>query len=155
MNDMISKTKLKQAIVASSVAVMTGVSPGGAPATAAQASGGLTIHDAWIRNAIGAPTAGVFAVVENTTCENRAIVRASAGIADKAQLHGTKLTGTTMEMFPVKELVVPAESKVELKPGGFHVMLFGLRRPPAAGDTVALTLRFDDGSTATAMASVR
>ena len=60
-----------------------------------------------------------------------------------------------MRMSPVKQIEVPAHGKVELKPGGYHVMLFGLKKTPTAGDTVKLTLTFDDGSTASTMASVR
>jgi hypothetical protein len=42
-----------------------------------------------------------------------------------------------------------------LKPGGYHVMLFGLKKMPMSGEMVSLTFTFDDGSTASAMAPVR
>ena len=67
----------------------------------------------------------------------------------------TRMMGAMMRMSPVKRIEVPARGKVELKPGGYHVMLFGLKKTPMVGDTFTLTLTFDDGSTASATASVR
>jgi copper(I)-binding protein len=122
----------------------------------AQSTTGITVHDAWVRQPTGdRKDAGAFAVVENGSAATRAIVSASADIADKVELHEMKMTGGMMRMSPVKQIEVPAHGKVELKPGGYHVMLFGLKNTPMAGDTVKLTLIFDDGSTASTTASVR
>jgi copper(I)-binding protein len=60
-----------------------------------------------------------------------------------------------MRMSPVKRLEVPAHGTLELKPGSFHVMLFDIKTRPAAGDSVRLTLTFDDGTTVTTDATVR
>ncbi len=125
-------------------------------AALAQTAPALTVHDAWVRQPTGdRKDAGVFAVVENSSAATRAIVSASADIADKVELHEMKLTGPMMRMSPVKRIEVPAGGKVELKPGGYHVMLFGLKKTPMVGDTFMLNLTFDDGSTASATASVR
>ena len=48
-----------------------------------------------------------------------------------------------MQMSPVPNIPVPANGKVELKPGGFHLMLIGLTRPLKIGDKVQLTLNFE------------
>ena len=45
-----------------------------------------------------------------------------------------------MTMQPVESIAVPAGESVELKPGGYHVMLMDLRKPIAAGDKVPITL---------------
>ena len=45
-------------------------------------------------------------------------------------------TGDMMKMAPVKGIIVPAKGKVELKPGGLHVMLFELKKPLKEGDTI-------------------
>lgn len=122
----------------------------------AQTASALTIHDAWVRQPTGdRKDAGAFAIVENSSATTRAIVSASADIAEKVELHEMKMVGAMMRMSPVKRIDVPAHGKAELKPGGYHVMLFGLKKTPMVGDTFTLTLTFDDGSTASATASVR
>jgi copper(I)-binding protein len=50
---------------------------------------------------------------------------------------------------------VPARGEVSLRPGGLHLMLFGLAAPLAEGDTVQMTLTLDDGSTLDVRAAVR
>ena len=124
-------------------------------ASAALADPALTIRDAWVRAAGDKKVGALFAVVENHTAARRAIVGVSADVAEKAELHEMKMVGELMKMSPVKQIDVPPGGSVSLKPGGYHVMLFGLKRALTPGDTVALTLTFDDGSTAKAAAAVR
>ncbi len=153
---MITNTPLTRLLVAAASAAILGLSLSGPPAAFAQTTPTLTVHDAWVRQPTGdRKEAGGFAIVENSSATKRAIVSASADIADKAELHEMKMMGAMMRMSPVKQIEVPAHGKVELKPGGFHVMLFGLNKIPMAGDTFTLTFTFDDGSTASATASVR
>ena len=116
----------------------------------------VTVHDAWVREPMGSRNmTGAFAIVENTGATPRAIVAASADISDKVELHEMKNEGGMMRMSPVKQIDVPAKGKVELKPGSFHVMLFGIKGKPAAGDKMNLTLTFDDGTKVTTEAQFR
>ena len=46
-------------------------------------------------------------------------------------------------MRAVQRIALPAGRKVELKPGGYHVMLVDLKQPLAKGDKVPLTLRVE------------
>lgn len=48
-----------------------------------------------------------------------------------------------MGMATVPALEVPAHGRLELKPGGDHLMLMELRRVPREGEQVVLTLRFE------------
>jgi copper(I)-binding protein len=48
-----------------------------------------------------------------------------------------------MRMREVDAIPVPARGAVTLRPGGLHLMLIGLTRPLAAGETVPVTLRFE------------
>jgi periplasmic copper chaperone A len=116
----------------------------------------LTVHDAWAREPMGGRNmTGVFVVVENAGATPRAIVSASTDAAEKVELHEMKNEGGMMRMSPVRQIDVPARGKVELKPGSFHVMLFGIKGKPAAGDTMQLTLTFDDGTKVTTPAQFR
>ena len=97
----------------------------------------------------------VFATVENTSAAKRAIVSATTDIAEKVELHEMKISDSMMRMSPVKQIEVPAHGKAELKPGGLHIMLFGLKKSPMAGETVNLTLTLDDGTKVPVAAQVR
>jgi len=50
------------------------------------------------------------------------------------------MEGTTMRMRAVPALELPAGKAVELKPGGYHVMLMDLKQPLKTGDTVTVSL---------------
>jgi copper(I)-binding protein len=50
------------------------------------------------------------------------------------------MDGNVMRMRPISALVLPRGKPVELKPGGYHVMLMDLKKPLNAGDIVPLTL---------------
>jgi periplasmic copper chaperone A len=126
----------------------------GAAAAAAQSS---TVHarDAWVREApAGRTVSAAFLVLENTGAE-RALVRGSTESAESLELHEMRRDGAMMSMAPVKSIVIPAKGRVELKPGGLHLMLFGVKRPLLDGDSVSLRLQLDDGSTLTVPARVR
>jgi len=70
-------------------------------------------------------------------------------------MHEMVRSGDMMKMAPVKSIAVPAKGKVELKPGGLHLMLFELNKPLKEGDTVNLTLTTDTGAKVQAAAAVK
>jgi hypothetical protein len=63
--------------------------------------------------------------------------------------------GGMMSMKQVDAVPVPAGETVELKPGGYHVMLIGLTKDLSAGDTLDVTLTFEPGGTVDVSAEVR
>lgn len=63
--------------------------------------------------------------------------------------------GGMMKMRQVEKIPVPADGTVELKPGGYHVMLFDLKKALAVGDTVEVTLTFEKAGQMTLTAEVR
>ena len=60
-----------------------------------------------------------------------------------------------MKMRPVKSIPVPAGGTVELKPGGYHIMLLDLKKDLKPGDTVPVTLSFEHGGELRIEAAVR
>lgn len=122
---------------------------------AAQQSSVL-VRDAWVREAAaGRAVTGAFMILENAGSAARALVSATASVGDTLELHEMKRTDGMMSMAPVKRIEVPAKGETALRPGGYHLMLFGLRKPLVANDTVQFTLTFDDGSTTQVAATVR
>ncbi len=74
------------------------------------------------------------------------LLAASTTVADRVELHRMQMDGDIMRMRAVTAIEVPAKATISLRQGsadGYHLMLFGLRRPLAAGDRFPLTLRFE------------
>lgn len=118
----------------------------------------VTVRDAWMRVPGGGQNvAAMFMIVENHTNSPRAIVGVTTDVAEKAELHEAKVNPTTkmMSMTPVKQVAIPANGSAMLQPGGFHVMMFNLKKRPMAGDTVNATLKLDDGTTVAVAAKAR
>jgi copper(I)-binding protein len=73
----------------------------------------------------------------------------------KVELHRSERVGDEVRMRAVPRLEVAAGGGVVLAPGGLHLMLFGARSALNAGQRIALTLEFADGTTLTVEAEVR
>lgn len=76
-------------------------------------------------------------------------------IAERAELHSQVDHGGITTMEEATSLQVPAEGHLALEPGGYHVMLIGLRRPLSPGDTVPLEIHFRHAGTIQHHATVR
>jgi copper(I)-binding protein len=76
--------------------------------------------------------------------------------AERVEVHNMSMDGGVMTMRPVEGgLEIPAGGAVELKPGGLHLMLIGLKAPLTEGGSVPLTLVFDNGERIDAPLGVR
>jgi copper(I)-binding protein len=108
-------------------------------------AGGMVVKDAFARSsATPQATSGAFyATVVNSTGDNDRLVGIETPVAGMAMLHETKGDGATMTMAPVDAIDIPAGSTVVLKPGGYHVMLMGLKAPLKQGDSLTATFIFE------------
>lgn len=101
----------------------------------------FTVTDAWVRGVVkGQTTTGAFMTLKST--EDAVLTSASSPVARQVEIHEMKMQGDMMMMRPVSELAVPANKPVELRPGGYHVMLIGLTKPIVTGEKVPVTLNF-------------
>jgi len=101
----------------------------------------VTIEAPWVRGVVAGQSAtGAFMTIRST--DATALVGVSSPAAEALHVHRTAMTDGMMAMEPVDALPVPAHDSVALEPGGFHVMLMGLRTPLHPGDKVPLTLTF-------------
>jgi len=111
---------------------------------------------AWVREAPASrPTSAAYLVLENTSAADLTVVSASTPAARVVELHEMREEDGKMRMRKVEKLVVPASGRIELKPGGLHVMLFELTGALEAGKTVPFTFTLADGSTLKVDAEVR
>ncbi len=94
-----------------------------------------TVQDAWVRATVPQQKAtGAFMKI--TAARPMKLVGVKSPAAPVAEIHEMRLQDNVMKMRPVDKLDLPAGQAVELKPGGYHVMLMDLAKPVKAGDTV-------------------
>ena len=90
----------------------------------------------------GQKTTGAF--MQLNSAVDTALVAVTSPAAKIVEVHGMKMEGGMMKMHAVDKLALPAGKTVDLRQGGYHVMLVDLVAPLKEGDTVPLKLTFED-----------
>ena len=104
----------------------------------------INVKDAWARASVPGQM-GTGAFMKITAKEGSRLVGASSPVAGVTEVHEMKMDGNVMKMRAVEGgLELPAGKTVELKPGGFHVMLMDLKAALPKDSTIPLTLVFKD-----------
>lgn len=107
----------------------------------------IQVTGAWARQSPMAATNGAaYMVIANKGNEDDALIGADADVSDVVEIHEMVIDeNNVMHMKPVEgqRLVIPAKGKVELKPGGYHIMFIGLKNQLKEGDVIDLTLTFE------------
>lgn len=110
----------------------------------AAAQDALKIEKPWTRaTAPGAAVGGGFLTVHNPGKSGDRLVSASSPASARVELHEMAMEKDVMRMREVKAMEVPAGGKLELRPGGYHLMLMELKAPLRQGEKVPVTLKFE------------
>lgn len=106
--------------------------------------GTITVSGAWSRETAAGQTAGGgFVTLANSGAREDRLVSAASPVAAEVQLHTMSMDGGIMRMRQVTAgIPVPARGKLELRPGSFHIMFIGLKRPLHQGERIPVTLHF-------------
>lgn len=113
--------------------------PGAGDAAAVQVSGAICRP-----TPVGRQMTGCYLTLTAATAD-RLVSAASPG-ANLVQIHESRIESGMMMMQELRDgLPLPAGETVALAPGGNHLMLLGVKEPLVAGDTVTLTLTFENG----------
>jgi hypothetical protein len=132
---------------------------------------GLTITDVWARAAVmttggmqtpssggmemSKPTSAVYMKISGGGMADK-LVKAETTVAESTELHTVEMKDGVMQMRPVEGGIdVPADGTVELKPGGLHIMLIGLKQELKPGDKVNVKLTFEKAGVRNVTAEVR
>lgn len=120
------------------VAAPLALAPLSAAAQTASAPG-IKAEAAWARpTSSGQKVAGAY--VKLTSPAAATLVGAASPVATSVEIHEMKMEGDVMRMRAIDKLPLPAGQTVELKPGGLHLMLMGLKQQLKTGDRIPLTL---------------
>jgi periplasmic copper chaperone A len=107
--------------------------------------GSIDIAEPWSRaTPKGASVAAGYMKITNTGTAADRLISGSSEIAPTFEVHEMSMQNGVAKMRPVKGgLEIKPGETVELKPGSFHVMFVGLKKPLMAGDHVKATLVFE------------
>lgn len=119
---------------------------GAALAAAPAATPRLRVEHAWIRWLPSKLPAAGYAEIVNQGDAGVRITGASSPAYAMVMLHRSRLAHGDSSMERVARLDIPAHGRVELAPGGYHLMLSHATRPIKPGDTVQVTLQFAGGT---------
>jgi hypothetical protein len=117
-----------------------------APALAHDYSvGALKIGHPWARpTPTGAIAGAGYLTITNTGKAPDRLLGGTTPVSDKLEVHEMSMTGGVMRMRPVEGgLTIAPGQTVELKPGGYHIMFIGLKKPFKLGDHLTATLKFE------------
>jgi copper(I)-binding protein len=95
----------------------------------------------------GAKVAGAFMSIENQGRETDRLVSASSPVAGLVEIHEMAMDGGMMKMRAIKGIDVRPGATVDLKPGGYHVMLEDLKQPLKQGEQIPVLLTFEKAGT--------
>jgi copper(I)-binding protein len=91
----------------------------------------------------GATTGAAYFSITNKATTTDKLVRASTPRAQGAELHSMSMEGNIMRMRQVQDIAAIGGDTVKLEPGGYHLMLTGLKQPLKVGERFPLTLYFE------------
>lgn len=111
----------------------------------------IEVEDAYARaTPPNLPNSAAFMTIENESDKNVALIKAESSVSNVVELHTHDMKNGVMKMYQVPQIDIKANSKTVLKPGGFHVMLIGLKQKPLkVGEHIDLKLYFSNDETIT------
>ena len=106
----------------------------------------LIVEDLYIRaTPPNSKNSAAFMVIRNAHKKEIKLIAVGSDIADRVELHQHIMDNGLMKMRQVKEILIKAEGSLALQPGGYHLMFLNLKQPLKEGESVILSLSFDNG----------
>jgi len=105
--------------------------------------GNLQITSYYLRGTMQERPAAAYMTIQNTGGTIDKLIGASSAIVGKIEFHETRMDNGVVKMRQLQRIVIAPNSSVDLKPGGLHLMLIGLKKPIVAGDKFGIFLKFE------------
>lgn len=110
----------------------------------AQASD-LLIEKPWARASIGiSRPAAVYLTIQNNGVETDVLTMVKTPVAEMSEVHKSEVKDGIARMSPAGQVEIAAGSSINLEPGGLHIMLMKLKQPVKKGDSISMTLLFEN-----------
>jgi len=116
----------------------------------------LTVGSVWARATPGQTTNGsVYLTIKNNSPHSDELIKAHSNLSARTMLHTHIMDKGVARMRHVNSISIPKKSIIQLKPGGYHIMLMGLKKPLKIGDTILLLLTFRKAGSRNVTVSIR
>ena len=109
---------------------------------ACTAATGIDISNAWARPALEDGNGAVYFLLQNHSTAADELTGASSEVAEAVEIHESRMEGDVMQMRQVSSVPIGGKKSLDFGPGGYHVMLAGLKQELQAGDEIQITLHF-------------
>ncbi|MCP1659635.1 copper(I)-binding protein [Neisseria perflava] len=118
---------------------------------------GIQVQNAWARSTVeGMKMGGAFMTLRNESNTPDTLIGGSSPVAERVEIHTHINDNGVMRMRQAKDgVALPANATTEMKPGGYHVMFMGLKRPLKAGEKIPVTLKFKQAKAQTVQVEVK
>ena len=103
----------------------------------------VQISDNWVRTTEDGQDVGA-AYMTLTSNTDTTLTSVESSVSDSIEIHSMTMDNGVMKMRMLDELALKAGKPTELAPGGYHLMLFDLKKALKAGEEVSFTLHFKD-----------
>ena len=113
----------------------------------------INITDNWVRATAEGQDVGA-AYMTITSASDKSLVKVEHSVTDSVDIHSMSMENGVMKMRMLDQLALKANTPNKLTPGGFHLMLFDLRKPLKAGESVSFTLHFKNQAGKDSLATV-
>jgi len=123
--------------------------------SACGAKEGIEVSNAWARTSMQGMNSAVYFVIQNHEAETDELIGAASDVADAVEVHESKMENGVMMMNHIESVMLEPSVKVEFMPGGYHVMMIGLKQDLNAGDEIKVTLQFKNSPDITLMVPVK
>jgi copper(I)-binding protein len=107
-----------------------------------QEAADIELSSAWARPTVGQAPGAVYLTIENKGGQPDRLTGAFTDHAAMAMVHQNEMVDGIAKMRMAGEINIPAHDRIEMQPGGTHIMLEGLRAPLRSGDDFDLVLKF-------------
>ena len=115
--------------------------PGMSDATSMPGMPGMT--DATSMPDMSAATSAVYLTIQNSGSQADRLVSATSDVAQSVEIHQSQVKNNVASMLKLDTLALPAQSKIQFQPGGYHLMLIGVNRNLNPGDKISVNLQFE------------
>lgn len=124
--------------------------------SAVYSSEGIEVKNAVVRmTPPGMTVSAMFMELENTTSKDVKLVKVSSDFAQSFELHNMEMKDSKMQMRAVDSILLPRNSVTTLKSGGFHIMIFDIKKSLKIGDKFKIRLLLDSKKELTIEAVVK
>jgi len=123
--------------------------------SACSAATGITIKEPWARPAVQGDNGAAYFLLQNHSAWDDELTGVSSDIAAAVEIHESKMEGDVMQMQQLMSIPIQGKASIEFAPGGYHIMLIGLKQDLKVGDEFQVTLQFKEHEDITVAVSVQ